>query len=401
MSVRNLTIASGSVAATVILLFLALGLYFQKGLGTYADLSDSTSGLASSLERLSLLVDGPYTETELAEEIRRTDGLFDSAVRDLSSPWIPRDKDPVLASVLSRARAGWNETSSELKLGYHGGDKGLKNRLINLSREVLGLSPLVREDTRALAGREKKALVIFSMLSIGGVWYAALFMIWKILAPMEEITEDAEEAAPSAYDTAPTGTYSELWALAGQYDILSGSLNESRAQYSDLVNAIPDALAETDERGNITFVNEAVKKLTGYSEKDLIGTDHSAFIPQAAAAEMRDIFDTVMKGGTLNNRELPIILKDGSARYFEFSASPIRKPDGKISGCRFVGRDIDERKRIIEELKRTREESAEASVKLKRTIEDLEEFSLLAVRREIKMHEIRERIRKLMEERRG
>jgi PAS domain S-box-containing protein len=402
MSVRNLTIAAGSVAAAFILLFLALGLYFQNGLGGYADLSESASRLASSLEKSALLVDGPYTETELTQEISRNDRLFESVLGDLSSPWISRDKDPVLASSLSRIRAGWKEARSKLRQGYHGRDKDLKNRLINLSREVLGLSPLISEDTRTLAEWEKKALVIFSMLSIGGVWYAALFMLWRILEPIEEITQEAAETEPrDPYETVPAGTYSEIWALAGRYESLAADLNESRAHYSDLVNAIPDALAETDEHGNITFVNEAVTALTGHSRKDLIGTDHAAFIPQSAAAGMREIFDAVMKGGTLINRELPIILKDGGTRYFEFSISPIRRADGKVAGCRFVGRDIDERKRIMDELKRTREESKEASEKLKKTIEDLEEFSLLAVRRELKMLEIRERFKKLMDERRG
>ncbi len=402
MSVRNLTIAAGSVAATFILVFLALGLYFQKGLGAYADLSESASKLASSLGRLALLADAPYTETELADEIKKTDRLFESALKDLSSAWILRDKDPFLTSGFSRVRAEWKEASSELKLGFHGGDKGLKNRLINLSREVLGLSPLIRKDTLALAGWEKKTLVIFSMLSIGGVWYAALFMIWRVLAPIEEITQEEAEPAPSdAHETVPPGTYSELWALAGRYERLSGKLNESRAQFSDLVNMIPDALVETDEHGNITFVNEAVKALTGHSEKDLIGQDHTAFMPRAASDEMREIFDAVMTGGTLINRGLPIIHKDGGARRFEFSISPIRGADGKVAGCRFVGRDIDERKRLMDELKTTREESKEASVRLKRTIEDLEACSLLAVRRELKMREIRERFKQLMEERRG
>lgn len=402
MSVRNLTIFACSVAAAFILLFLILGLYCQKRLGDYAGLSDSASGLGASLDRTALLIDGPYPGKVLSEEIDRTDRLFESILKDLSSTRIPRDKDPLLASGFSRARAEWKEASSELKHGYHGGDKGLKDRLINLSGEVLNLSSLIKDDTLEFAGWETKVFVIFSMVSIGVVWYAALFMIWRILAPIEEVTQKAAGLNPldsSGPETGANAPYLELKALEDQYERLSGNLNESRAHYSALVNTIPDALAEIDEYGSITFINEAVKALTGYSEKDLIGKDPAGFIPRGSTAEVRNIFDAVLRGETLKNRELPIILKDGSTRYFEFSSSPIRGGGGKVVGCRFVGRDIDERKRIMDELKKTREKSDEASVKLKRTIEDLEEFALLAVRRELKMHEIREKFKKLLEER--
>lgn len=50
-----------------------------------------------------------------------------------------------------------------------------------------------------------------------------------------------------------------------------------------------------------------------------------------------------------------------------------------------------ERDRLIGELCSARAQAEETEKKLKKTISDLEEFSLLAIRRELKMQELRER----------
>lgn len=56
-----------------------------------------------------------------------------------------------------------------------------------------------------------------------------------------------------------------------------------------------------------------------------------------------------------------------------------------------TGADADERKRLMNELISARAQAEETEKKLKKTISDLEEFALLAIRRELKMQELRER----------
>ncbi|MBI5343924.1 MAG: hypothetical protein HZB83_01065 [Deltaproteobacteria bacterium] len=55
----------------------------------------------------------------------------------------------------------------------------------------------------------------------------------------------------------------------------------------------------------------------------------------------------------------------------------------------------EEIKRLNEELERARKEAADNSIRLRETLDEMEEFALLAVRREVKMREIRERFKKL------
>ena len=69
-----------------------------------------------------------------------------------------------------------------------------------------------------------------------------------------------------------------------------------------------------------------------------------------------------------------------------------------LAGCCCIGRDIEERRKIMSELETARSHAEEATAKLKKTVNDLEEFSLLAVRRELKMQELREMFVRLKEE---
>ncbi|OGP18783.1 MAG: hypothetical protein A2054_05525 [Deltaproteobacteria bacterium GWA2_55_10] len=73
------------------------------------------------------------------------------------------------------------------------------------------------------------------------------------------------------------------------------------------------------------------------------------------------------------------------ARRFEASV-PVPAPPRESNGA-----DAGESKRLVVELACARAQAQETEKKLKKTISDLEEFALLAIRRELKMQELRER----------
>ncbi len=404
MSVRNLTISAGAVAAAFFLLFLALGLYYQKGIQDYVDLANSASQLSSSLDRIAVLLDHPSAGKELDSEIRTASLLFGSFEKNVSSKRMRRENGPALVSGFSKALNEWKETSRALPSNFKKNEENtLRERLIDISAEVLSLSPLIRGDTIAFIRWYTKAAVIYSMVSIGVIWYAALLIIYGIVSPTEEAARIVEEMSRngSAPDSRAPIADAQCRELKASADRLSGDLGESIARYRELVDAMPEALFETDANGKITFVNRAARSLTGLSEEELAGRACEGLLPPEDAGLMRDLFETIMKTGTVEKRELPIVARDGNARHFEFSGYPIKVGKLETAGFRLIGRDLDEHKRITEELKKVRKESEEASVKLKKTIEDLEEFAHLAVKREIRMHEIRERFKKLMDERKG
>ncbi len=415
MSVRNLTITAGSIAAISTLLFLILGIYSLHGIEGYTELADSVSNLSCRLERISILLDNPSAKKEIPDEIKGTDELFNFLLKGVSADRVTRGKDPILSSRLSGNIVRWQEIRTDLKTVIAGetinNKDPLKKSILILSGSVLSLSPLIKDDSLVLISRYRKAIVIFSAFLLVLIRFSAVFVIRRILLPLEEVTkemsggpEDSGKGA-SAAKKEGLARFGELGCLLGRYNKLSRSLEESLAHYRDLVNTIPDAVVEIDKDGKIIFINEAASVLTGYARKDAVDRTYTDFIPHEATPHVEEVFKAVMKGETVKGHEFPMRLKDGRIRFFEFSSAPIWKraantEGGTVIGCRSVGRDIDERKKIMDELKNARKEAEETSGKLKKTVEDLEDFALLAVRRELKMHEIRERFQKLKEERR-
>lgn len=181
--------------------------------------------------------------------------------------------------------------------------------------------------------------------------------------------------------------------------VLSASalLDEYREQHRDLLMNVPDILLEIDRNGHIMFVNRAAREITGYPEDDVLGRHFLDFIAEGSKERARDTLASLLEGKAINSVEIELILSTGAGCFFEFNAVPLWK-DGAVAGCCCIGRDIDERRKIMTELDAARRHAEDASAKLKKTVNDLEEFSLLAVRRELKMQELREMFVRLKEE---
>lgn len=182
------------------------------------------------------------------------------------------------------------------------------------------------------------------------------------------------------------------------YVLSAGALlNEYREQHRSLLMSIPDILLELDNSGSILFVNKAALEMTGYSEDELLGRPFHELIETEWKPRWHSMLASLQEGEAASNIDLKLILASKAASYFEFNAVPLWK-EGIVAGCCCVGRDIEERRKIITELDAARRHAEEASAKLKKTVNDLEEFSLLAVRRELKMQELREMFVRLKED---
>jgi PAS domain S-box-containing protein len=182
------------------------------------------------------------------------------------------------------------------------------------------------------------------------------------------------------------------------YVLSAGALlDEYREQYRDLLMSIPDILLELDKSGSVLFVNRAALDIMGYSEDEVLGKPFTQIMETEWRPRWLHALSMLQDGEQAGNIDLKITLAGGGASFFEFNAVPIWK-SGLVAGCCCVGRDIEERRKIITELEAARRHAEEASLKLKKTVNDLEEFSLLAVRRELKMQELREMFVRLKEE---
>lgn len=138
------------------------------------------------------------------------------------------------------------------------------------------------------------------------------------------------------------------------------ALRASEERYRTTIASIGDAVITTDAAGTVSFMNPVAEQLTGWT------------LPEAAKMPVGQIFSIVneytrahvdcpvakvLREGTivgLANHTI-LIRKDGTELAVDDSGAPIRDKDGKIVGVVLVFRDITERRRAEEDLKRSME----------------------------------------------
>lgn len=127
-------------------------------------------------------------------------------------------------------------------------------------------------------------------------------------------------------------------------DITELKKNEEQRQI--LISAIEqtaEAVAITDARGKVLYVNPACEKNSGYSKEELIGGNPRVFKSgEHDAAYYEELWKTIKAGrawsGTIINRK-----KNGELFTEEMTISPVRNTDGEIVNFVAVKQDITEK----------------------------------------------------------
>jgi PAS domain S-box-containing protein len=115
-----------------------------------------------------------------------------------------------------------------------------------------------------------------------------------------------------------------------------------------------DPLVTINPDGRIADVNTSTEKVTGYSRKELIGTDFSNYFTEPERA--KEGYLRVFADGTVRDYPLEIRNRDGCVTPVLYNASVYRDESGKVSGVFAAARDITERKQTEELLFKKNEE---------------------------------------------
>ncbi|OGP12763.1 MAG: hypothetical protein A2052_08270 [Deltaproteobacteria bacterium GWA2_54_12] len=246
------------------------------------------------------------------------------------------------------------------------------------------------------AGGLNAQLAVAGAVALAFQAAAYLVLSREIIKPLKALASASKGKGPGL---PPPGRrfLTEIESIKSYVLSAGALLDEYREQHRTLLMSIPDILLELDNSGSILFVNKAALDMTGYSEDEVLGRPFQELIETEWKPRWHSTLALLQGGEAASNIDLKLVLASGSSSFFEFNAVPLWK-EGDVMGCCCVGRDIEERRKIITELEAARRHAEEASAKLKKTVNDLEEFSLLAVRRELKMQELREMFVRLKED---
>jgi PAS domain S-box-containing protein len=130
---------------------------------------------------------------------------------------------------------------------------------------------------------------------------------------------------------------------------------ESRARYAAIVESSDDAIISKNLDGIILTWNQGAQKVFGYTEEEAVGQPITMIIPAELRDEERGILERVSQGEYLQQYETVRLMKAGKRVIVSLTISPVKDSAGKVVGVSKIARDITQRKRAEEELKRSEE----------------------------------------------
>jgi PAS domain S-box-containing protein len=129
------------------------------------------------------------------------------------------------------------------------------------------------------------------------------------------------------------------------------TLRKSEEKYREIVENISDVVHTSDYKGYFTYINPACKKLTGYTQNELIGKHFSELV----APEWRDRVAEFYLNQFKNRIDetsfsFPILTKNREEKWVEQTVMQLREGN-RITGHKSIMRDITERKAAEQKLK--------------------------------------------------
>jgi PAS domain S-box-containing protein len=135
------------------------------------------------------------------------------------------------------------------------------------------------------------------------------------------------------------------------------ALRQSEEMYRTILESIEDGYYEVDLKGNMTFFNDPVAKMLGYSREELVGMNNRQFMDPEVAKEVYQEFSRVARTGEPSRGfAYQLTAKDGTKKIVEASVSLKRDDAGNPVGFRGVKRDITSRRLAEESFERNLKE---------------------------------------------
>jgi PAS domain S-box-containing protein len=136
-------------------------------------------------------------------------------------------------------------------------------------------------------------------------------------------------------------------------DITTRKLAEAAAaRLASIVDSSDDAIISKTLDGTITSWNKSAERLFGYTAEEAVGQSIMILIPPDRVDEEPKIIERLRRGERVDHFETVRRRKDGSLLDISLTISPLKDSTGMVIGASKIARDITERKRVDDELRR-------------------------------------------------
>jgi PAS domain S-box-containing protein len=145
-------------------------------------------------------------------------------------------------------------------------------------------------------------------------------------------------------------------------DVTERHLAEGASRWlAAIVASSDDAIIGKNLKSIITSWNFGAERIFGYTADEMIGTSIMRLIPPDRREEELEILSRIRRGERFDHFETIRLAKDGRQLNVSITVSPIKDSTGHVVGASKVARDITERKKTEEALKKAAEEAEAAN----------------------------------------
>ncbi len=196
----------------------------------------------------------------------------------------------------------------------------------------------------------QRNLVVGSLVVLA-VFGLAVFMARRMSAPLTAIAKTArqvalgdrgaraEEAVPGEFHQVAR----EFNAMLDAHQNAEAELRESERRYADLFANVDMLSLMLDAKGCVSFCNDYLLTLTGWSRDEMIGAHWFSRMLPAERPDIAAMFDDAMAGRrTPRLSEYEILTRPGARRVVRWHSSLLRSASGAIVGSASLGEDVTE-----------------------------------------------------------
>ncbi len=148
------------------------------------------------------------------------------------------------------------------------------------------------------------------------------------------------------------------------------ALRESEKKFTVLYNSSPDMFVSVSpDDASILLCNDTLLNKTGYSRKEVIGSSIFMLYHTDCMSEVEEAFQQFVKTGTVEDKELILVKKDGSKIDVSLNVDAVRDKKGNILYSISSWRDITDRKKSELLLQESKDELQIINTKLEELVE--------------------------------
>ena len=143
----------------------------------------------------------------------------------------------------------------------------------------------------------------------------------------------------------------ELEAAENERKRTEEALRESEEKFRTIMESVNDVIFQLSPSGFISYASPNVEELYGYKPEELIGNHLKKTTPMSEVPKVLEALKRILSGKIVKNFEINQLDSRGRIFSMEINVTPVRK-EGKIIAVEGVMRDISERQRAEEALRK-------------------------------------------------